>query len=151
MNYSVSIRRFRIQRKRKIYRRGTQSKSLLRNQNQTVSHRKAHCRQDFPSQATGRPATPQADGRSGDARNLTARRPFKSGARPADQRGPSTLACPSSRASSNAHPPAHSPPGRQGGQSASLGNAFITHERYAIVMEALSNRYNPTFVHVPKL
>ena len=30
---------------------------------------------------------------------LTARRPFKSAARPADQRGPSTFACPSSRAS----------------------------------------------------
>ncbi len=56
--------------------------------------------QDVPSQASGCPAPPQADGRSGDARNLTARRPFKSATRPADQRGPSTFACPSSRASS---------------------------------------------------
>ena len=55
--------------------------------------------QDFPSQASGCPATPQAAARSGDAWDLTARRPFKSAARPADQRGPSTFVFPSSRAS----------------------------------------------------
>jgi hypothetical protein len=56
--------------------------------------------QDFLAQAAGCPATPQAVVRSGDARNLTARMPFKSAARPADPRGPSPFACPSSRASS---------------------------------------------------
>ena len=62
--------------------------------------------QDFLAQATRCPATPQADVRAGDARNLTARRPFKSAARPADQRGPSTFAWLLPGQVPDAHPPA---------------------------------------------